>query len=148
MNALDARNTSSAQIGSGGLLQAASYLSGLSGGAWLVTSAVQAGLPVMEEVAFGVPDAESQNPKGFGGWNAQFDLIAPTLNPIEEIEFADDIISEIQGKNDAGFPVTITDAWARLLARHFTNGTFADDFLDECASLHGAGELLSGIANT
>ena len=150
LNALDGRNESSVAIGTGGLLQAASYLAGLSGGAWLVTSAVQAGLPVMQEVVFGVPNVTLQNADAnaeFGGWNAQIDLEVPSLNPLEDLAFYNDIIQEVSGKAGAGFPVTITDAWARLLARHFNNGTFASDFFDECESLHGAGELWSGIAN-
>lgn len=146
LNALDGRNESSVAIGTGGLLQAASYHAGLSGGAWLLTSAMQAGLPTMQEVAFGIPNASS-NPEGFGGWNAQMDIVAPSIDIVEDIIYYDDIFQEISGKFDAGFPLTITDAWARLLARHFLNGTFSSNFFDECDSMHGAGELWSGITN-
>ncbi|EPS99006.1 hypothetical protein FOMPIDRAFT_1017328 [Fomitopsis schrenkii] len=37
LNALDGRNSSAVSAGTGGLLQAATYLAGLSGGSWLLT---------------------------------------------------------------------------------------------------------------
>ena len=66
LNALDGRNVTSSQVGTGGLLQAADYLAGLSGGSWLVTSMSQAGFPTTRELAFGAGD--------WGGWNALFDI--------------------------------------------------------------------------
>ena len=83
----------------------------------------------------------------FGGWNAQIDILAPSDDPLKDLSFYNDIVQEVSGKTNAGFHVTITDAWARLLARHFTNGTSASDFFNECDSLHGAGELWSNVAN-
>lgn len=67
LNALDGRNATSAEVGTGGLLQAADYLAGLSGGSWLVTSLSQAGFPTIRELAFGIGE--------WGGWNALFDIL-------------------------------------------------------------------------
>lgn len=67
LNALDGRNATSAEVGTGGLLQAADYLAGLSGGSWLVTSMSQAGFTTIRELAFGVGE--------WGGWNALFDIL-------------------------------------------------------------------------
>ena len=144
LNALDGRNITSSNAGTGGLLQASSYLVGLSGGSWLVTSAVQANLPPLYEVVFG--SQSSQGPD-WGGWITQIDLVAPTIDPVTLAAFYGSIIDEIGGKRDAGFPLTINDFWARLLARHFVNGTFASSFFDNTDTTHGAGLLFSDVTN-
>lgn len=144
INALDGRNASSVSAGTGGLLQAATYLSGLSGGSWLVTSAMQANFPTFHDVIFGSSDT---SPSGYGGWNAQFDITAPNNSTAKDLEFVLGVVQEVTGKHDAGFPVTVADVWARLLARHFVNGTQSSDFFGS-NSTHGAGVLFSQIANT
>lgn len=45
LNAMDGRNATSVQKGTGGLLQATTYLSGLSGGSWLLSSYVLNNMP-------------------------------------------------------------------------------------------------------
>lgn len=145
MNALDGRNDSSKSVGTGGLLQAATYFSGLSGGSWLLTSEVQAGFPPIHELIFG-PSTDG-SAMSYGGWNAQFDIIQPNNDTAKDLAFILGVVGEISGKHAAGFPVTIADLWARLLARHFTNGTHADEFFNNTGTTHGAGELFSQIAN-
>lgn len=145
LNALDGRNSSSSDIGTGGLLQAASYIVGLSGGSWLVTSAVQANFPPINEVIFG--SSASQGSSDWGGWITELDLTSPSSDQNIDLQFLEGIITEISGKHDAGFPMTITDFWGRLLARHFVNGTSAESFFDDSDTTHGAGLLFSDIAN-
>lgn len=141
LNALDGRNASAVEAGTGGLLQAATYLTGLSGGSWLVMSLAQADFPTLPELVFQPNDSS-----GWGGWNTGFSLEAPTTDKIERLAYDLDLVTEIQGKLLAGYPVSIVDLWARILARHFTNGTNANDYFD--ASLrHGAGITLSSLAN-
>ena len=147
LNALDGRNTTSTGAGTGGLLQAATYLSGLSGGSWLVTSAMQANFPTFQEVVFGPGNGSKVSPSGFGGWNTQFDLTAPNNNTAKDLSFIFNALTEVSGKVGVGFPVTITDVWARLLSRHFVNGTQGSNFFGNDTT-HGAGVLLSQIANT
>lgn len=144
LSALDSRNTTSVAAGTGGLLQAASYLAGLSGGSWLVTSLVQADFPTIPTLIFG-PEVNSSE-DAFGGWLSQIGLSTVSTNTTVQEEFIESLIAEIAGKRAAGFPVTFTDVWARTLARHFTNGTTAANFLDTNLT-HGAGETWSGIAN-
>ncbi|KAL5496133.1 hypothetical protein ACEPAH_3050 [Sanghuangporus vaninii] len=148
LNALDARNSSSSARGTGGLLQAATYLSSLSGGSWLISSLLQSNFPSFQSLIFGSGDT---NPAGYGGWNTPFDILSPAGSSEAEQEknllYLEGIIAEITGKNAVGFPVTITDVWARLLARHFCNGTHASTFFDDTQSTHGAGILLSDIPN-
>ncbi|EKM59981.1 uncharacterized protein PHACADRAFT_250811 [Phanerochaete carnosa HHB-10118-sp] len=144
LDTLDARNTTSGALGTGGLLQAASYLAGLSGGSFLVTSLVQANFPTIPSLIFG-PDS---NPGGntFGGWLSEIGLESVSSNTTIQDDFVEVLIAEVAGKRAAGFPVTFTDVWSRALARHFTNGTTLDNFFATNVT-HGAGLTWSGIAN-
>lgn len=144
INALDSRNSSSQKAGTGGLLQAASYISGLSGGSWLLTSFAQSNFPTIQDLVFGpatVPKAG-----GFGGWNAQFDIVAPNNDTAKDTAFLISIVEEVSGKFKAGYPLSINDIWSRLLARHFVNGTFGSDFFGN-DSTHGAGITFNNITN-
>ncbi|TFK53598.1 hypothetical protein OE88DRAFT_1626468 [Heliocybe sulcata] len=145
LNALDGRNQTSAQAGTGGLLQSATYISGLSGGSWLLTSLVQADFPMIQELAFGYNFSSDSN--GWGGWLASYDLLEPSDDPVEDGVYDTAVVTEVKSKHDAGFPVTIADVWARALARHFVNGTNSDN-IDDITGTHGAGLLFSQIANT
>lgn len=138
LNTLDSRNSTSNKVGLGGLLQASTYLTGLSGGSWLVMSLSQADFPPLPEVIFG-----SSTPGAFAGWNAQFDILnAPVSNDTPALVL--DLLGETAGKAAQGFPVTVTDVWSRGLSRHFVNGTTADTFFDPNVT-HGAGETFSGL---
>ena len=139
LNSLDGRNSSSVKKGTGGLLQAASYLSGLSGGSWLVTSLYQANFPNMQELIFG------SEAKGLSGWMTEFGILAPTNDSTQTQGFIAELVSEIRGKHDAGFSVTFGDVWARTLARHFLAGTTKTNFFDN--SSHGAGKTFSGMTD-
>ncbi|KAI0633188.1 lysophospholipase catalytic domain-containing protein [Trametes polyzona] len=145
LNALDGRNQTSVQAGLGGLLQAAQYISGLSGGSWLVSSLAQANFPMLQDLVFGTQLAVTGD-DSYGGWITPIDLLEPNNNPIIAFALIDAIVFETQAKFNASFPVSVTDAWGRSLARHFVNGTSATEFIDT-NSPHGAGITLSGVAN-
>lgn len=148
MNAFDGRNTSSVQAGTGGLLQGVSYMSGLSGGGWLVSALTQAGFPTFPDLAFGM---ESDNSAGetstYGGFLAQYGFIDASSNLLREADYLANIVAEISGKKAAGFSVTMTDLWARVLARHFVSGTSNANFF-KYDSKHGAGSLWSNAAKS
>ena len=146
LNTLDGRNASSNSAGLGGLLQAATYLAGLSGGSWFLTSLAQANFPIMQELVFGYPNPTVSN-NSWGGWNANYSIYAPSSDLITDTEYVTDLVEELQGKYDTGYPVTFADFWARALARHFVNGTFPSNFYDESYT-HGAGILWSSVAET
>ena len=133
------------QTGTGGLLQAATYLTGLSGGSWLLTSLIQANFPSVSELAF--PPASASGPNGaYGGFLTQFDLTAPGPTVNDTLAYLELLIGESKAKQvSSGLPITITDPWSRSLARHFSNGTTAQNVLS--SGTHGAGILLSGIPN-
>ncbi|KAI0807094.1 lysophospholipase [Fomes fomentarius] len=144
LNALDGRNRTSVFAGTGGLLQAATYLSGLSGGSWLVSSLAQADFPTLPDLIFGHDTGTDRG--GFGGWLTQIDLLQPSPNATETAAFIGGLLQDIALKRAQGFPVTITDVWGRALARHFVNGTTAANFFD-ASRTHGAGVTLSSIAD-
>ncbi|KIJ59975.1 hypothetical protein HYDPIDRAFT_117882 [Hydnomerulius pinastri MD-312] len=145
LNAIDGRNSSSVDVGTGGLLQTASYLAGLSGGSQLVTSLAQADFPTMGELIFGDPLSLTST-DAYGGWLTQFNQLAPTGNTTTDNEYIQTLIEEVRGKFEAGFALSFNDVYARDFARHVINGTNADNFMD--ASLaHGAGLTFSGISN-
>ncbi|KAG0700944.1 lysophospholipase catalytic domain-containing protein [Suillus ampliporus] len=146
LNALDGRNSSSDTAGIGGLLQAATYLSGLSGGSWFLTSLAQANFPTIQELIFG-PSSPTVSNNSWGGWNADYDIATPSSNPVTDTEYYTDLVEELRGKYDAGYVVTFADFWGRALAKHFANGTFSSNFFDESYT-HGAGILWSAVANT
>lgn len=145
LNALDGRNSSSTSAGIGGLLQAATYLSGLSGGSWLLTSLAQANFPTIQELIFGPANPTISN-NSWGGWNANYGIGLPSYNPVTDTEYYTNLVEELRGKYDAGYVVTFADYWARAIARHFANGTFSSNFFDESYT-HGAGILWSDVAN-
>ena len=139
LNALDSRNGTSVAAGTGGLLQAATYLAGLSGGSWLVGSLAQNNFPTIHNLVFGSSDGAQT------GWNTQLDLLAPSSDSSVVQEYLETLFAELAVKYVEGFPVTVADVWARALSRHFVDGTTADNLLD--ASLtHGAGVTLSSVA--
>jgi lysophospholipase len=141
VNLLDGRNDSSANAGFGGVLQLSRYISGLSGGAWALTSMVQANFPSVPEVFFGpsTPPPNNQSGDGvWGGWNADIDIIPVNL------PFVQSLLTGLGGKARQ-FPVTFTDLWALGLARHFVNGTTEASFF-ETTGEHGAGVDFSDLA--
>lgn len=141
LNALDGRNSTSVASGTGGLLQSATYLAGLSGGGWLVSSLTQAGFPLVPDLIFGGGSAAPS-----GGWITEIDLLQVSSDPATQQQIVGLFLEEIAGKAAAGFPVTITDVWARSIARHFVSGTTAANFLDPTLA-HGAGVLWSDVTS-
>lgn len=148
LNALDVRNGTSALAGTGGLLQGATYLSGLSGGAWLVSSLTQAGFPLIQNHIFGRYSSNSSGENDdYGGFLAQYDFIDPSGNSIIDAEYLFEVVEETLGKSSAGLEVTFTDVWARVLSRHFANGTNSNNFFNSSVK-HGAGLLWSDVTST
>ncbi|KZV86590.1 lysophospholipase [Exidia glandulosa HHB12029] len=139
LSALDARNQTAKNAGTGGLLQVSSYLSGVSGGSWLLTSIVFNDLPTMHDLVLG-------NDK-LHGWLLDIDLLIPGGGNIfnQENQWVyGAVLDQVYKKADAGFDTSITDPWARLLGYHFLNGTTRDNFFTN-DSAHGAGVLWSDI---
>ena len=69
LSALDSRNSTGASAGTGGVLQLATYLSGLSGGSWMVSSLAIHDMPTLTDLVLG-SDTTS-------GWQLQYNLLLP-----------------------------------------------------------------------
>jgi lysophospholipase len=135
--AFDNRTSNSTGTGQlGGLLQASTYLAGLSGGSWLVGSLFMNNFSSVENIL-------SQNtPKSNGGtWQfANSILEGPEesgLSVLNTAEYLKDIYDTVQDKNDAGYETTITDYWGRALSYQLIN-----------ASMGGPAYTFSSIADS
>lgn len=80
ISGLDARNATAKAKGTGGLVQVSSYLSGLSGGSWLVASMLFHDFPDMYELVMG----NTNKGGNLNGWLLDKDLALPSgLNPFD-----------------------------------------------------------------
>lgn len=105
MAALDSRTPNSNQKRHlGGLLQAATYVTGLSGGSWLLTSIY------MNQFA-----SINQLVNSRQVWNLKEHLLLPR----DPLLFWGMLFDQVGRKKQAGFQVTLTDFWSRALALKF-----------------------------
>ncbi|EFI28204.1 phospholipase B [Coprinopsis cinerea okayama7 len=138
LNALDARNNSAKAAGTGGLLQVASYMTGLSGGSWITASLFFNDWPTLNDLVFGH--------NGLNGWRLDTPLVTPDgsniLSKANQWYFGS-ILWSVMAK--AKFVDTsLTDPWSRMISYHFLNQTTRDNiFSNETA--HGAGQLWSKV---
>lgn len=125
LSALDSRTANATNDGHvGGLLQGATYLAGLSGGSWLVGSIVMNNYTSVQALL----DSDDV-------WDFEHSMINPGgLNIFETASYWDDIVDDIESKEDAGFNTSLTDIWGRGLAHQLVN-----------TSDHGAALLWSDI---
>lgn len=107
--ALDNRTTGAAEKGLGGLLQSATYLTGLSGGNWLVGSLVMNNWTSVETILNNNTIWNLEHSiVDYGGWNA-----------IKAYEYYKDLWDDVHAKEDAGFEISLTDTWGRALSHQF-----------------------------
>ena len=122
--ALDERTTDSTKDGHlGGLLQASTYLVGLSGGNWLVNSIALNNFTSVQAL---------QADKNI--WDLSDSIFNPGgLNIFSTAAYYDRIIDDIEDKKEAGFDISLTDIWGRALSQQFIglpNGGPAIEFSD------------------
>jgi len=107
----------------GGLLQSATYLAGLSGGSWLVGSLYVNNFTSVQSIL----DQDTTAANSGSLWqlgNSIFE--GPDSSGIQlfgSLDYYDTIHSEIDGKSDAGYNITITDYWGRALSFQLVNAT-------------------------
>lgn len=117
--AADNRTSNSTNTGQiGGLLQATTYLAGLSGGGWLVGSIYTNNFSSVEALR-----------DGYKVWNFDNSIFeGPNEDGIQILSTADyysTIVSEVAGKANAplNFNTSITDYWGRALSFQLVNAT-------------------------
>lgn len=105
--------------GIGGLLQAATYLAGLSGGGWLVGSLFANNFSTVETLQTGS--------QGSSVWKFDSSIFkGPTESGISIVNTAEywvDVADQVASKADAGFDTSITDYWGRALSYQLVNAT-------------------------
>lgn len=152
LNALDARNKTSAAEGTGGLLQVMDYITGLSGGACLVMSMAQANYPGVYELTLGLTDNQRREASNVTeGWLAHMNFVAPASltkilenPPLLNAKWWLAVATQVKQKALSGFDVSLGDIYSRILAYHFVNGTTRENFFDAKGN-HGIDETLSDI---
>ncbi|KAM0755624.1 hypothetical protein T439DRAFT_308052 [Meredithblackwellia eburnea MCA 4105] len=137
LSALDSRNATNA----GPFLQLSEYLSGLSGGSWIVSSLAMADLPDLFSLVLGL--------NGENGWALDMGLLDPdgVLGIADNTDYYQILLEDVRAKANAGFPVSLVDLWGRALSFHFFNGTTRSNFYDEAAP-HDQGLQWSSIKYT
>ncbi|KAI2626039.1 lysophospholipase catalytic domain-containing protein [Hypomontagnella submonticulosa] len=103
--------------GIGGLLQASTYLAGLSGGGWLVGSIFANNFSTVVQLRDGYDGSSLwqfsnsifQGPKGKG------------LSIVNTVEYWDDVLDQVDDKRNAGYDASITDYWGRTLSYQLIN---------------------------
>jgi lysophospholipase len=118
--AADSRTTGAiGKGGIGGLLQASTYLAGLSGGGWLVGSLYANNFTSVEALRNGSP--------GSSVWQFQDSIFEdPASSGISLFNTASywaDVVEQVDSKKNAGFNVSITDFWGRMLSYQLINAT-------------------------
>ncbi|KAG5419833.1 PLB2 [Candida metapsilosis] len=103
--ALDSRSHVVNGKGLGGILQSASYISGLSGGSWLLGSLVSNNLISIDNLI-------DQNSL----WQLQNSLLTNGGDILNNLDYWTSISDEVEGKHRAGFGVSITDIYSRALS--------------------------------
>ena len=112
MAAFDSRTDDATSDGHlGGLLQSATYVSGLSGGGWLTGSIFLNNFTSVQAL---------QNDPDVSAWNFANSIVdGPATSGNEEQDTSDylrGIASTVDNKEDAGFETTLTDYWGRALS--------------------------------
>ncbi|KAG5642435.1 hypothetical protein DXG03_002781 [Asterophora parasitica] len=140
ISGLDARDEAAKNAGTGGLLQVASYLAGLSGGAWITGSLMFNNWPKISDMVLG-------NGNDMEGWLLELSMATPdgiNLFSDKNQEYFGSLLWSIRAKADTGIDTSITDLWARMISYHFLNQTNRKNFFTN-DSAHGAGQLWSKI---
>lgn len=113
IKAFDNRTTNSTGKGQfGGLLQSATYVSGLSGGSWLVGSIYVNNFTTISALQR-APTWQLQHPVYKG----------PESGSFSTADYYKTILDTVAMKSDAGFNISITDYWGRALSYQFINAT-------------------------
>ncbi|KAK4128916.1 hypothetical protein N657DRAFT_629925 [Parathielavia appendiculata] len=96
--------------GIGGLLQSSTYLAGLSGGGWLVSSIYANNFSTVETLRNGRKDSSI--------WNfADSIFVGPNLPGVfDTARYWADVAGQVSDKRDADFETSITDYWGRALS--------------------------------
>lgn len=124
LHAFDSRTPNSTSAGQlGGLLQAATYLSGLSGGSWLVGSLYSNNFTSVNQILAMDTDADDSGDVWQLGNSIFEGPESGGIQLLSSVNYYSALLDQVHGKEDAGFNTTITDYWGRALAYQLVNAT-------------------------
>ncbi|CAH7684851.1 lysophospholipase catalytic domain-domain-containing protein [Phakopsora pachyrhizi] len=126
LDAFDSRNKRSVDARVGGILQLSNYLACVSGGCWLAGNWATSNFPSIKSLRQNTWRLTEDN--DLWDWN-----IAKHYPKVYKV---------VKKKKKAGFPVSIVDAWGRLVSRHFIEDPSTKD------PKTGQGVLFSSIRAT
>ena len=119
IKAFDSRTPGSKESGQlGGLLQSATYVSGLSGGSWLLGS-----IYVNNFTTIGALQAEDKSNVWEFGNSMLKGPARKGISIFNTATYYDDVVKAVNSKSNAGFMTTVTDYWARGLSYQLINAT-------------------------
>lgn len=104
------------QGGIGGLLQASTYMAGLSGGGWLVGSIYSNNFSSVQDL-MNSPNVWQFQDSIFTGPSDS------SIAIVSEVQYWTDVNDQVQDKANAGFNTSITDYWGRALSYQLINDT-------------------------
>ncbi|KAJ3220236.1 Lysophospholipase 1 [Dinochytrium kinnereticum] len=108
IKAMDERSPEAVEKGTGGILQLSTYISGLSGGSFLIGSLYTTDFQTIDYLHENV-------------WHLDTDTFTPAKSDhIDNIGVYVNFLRDIAHKGRAGYPTTITDYWSRLVSVHTT----------------------------
>ncbi|KAG0148718.1 hypothetical protein CROQUDRAFT_692636 [Cronartium quercuum f. sp. fusiforme G11] len=133
LNGFDNRNQQANEAGTGGILQLSNYITGLSGGSWLVGSWATSDFPTFTELNQTVWNLTEDN--GYISWNS--------------IKRYPKAIKQAKSKSKAGFPASLVDLQAYILSHHLIipdpTGPFTEKGLNKRPSFFGCYEPLAPL---
>lgn len=122
--AFDNRTANSTGAGHlGGLLQASTYLAGLSGGSWMVGSLFTNNFTSVQHIL----DVDTGADDSGAVWQFGNSILegpdSGSIQILDSAEYYSTIYNTVQDKNEAGYNTTITDYWGRALSYQLINAT-------------------------
>ena len=100
--------------GLNGLLQASTYIAGLSGGSWLVGSVAFNNFTSIQDIVDHKTDI----------WNLKHSIVNYSgINVVKTYRYYKGISDDIDDKENAGFELSLTDTWGRALSHQFLSTT-------------------------
>lgn len=121
IQALDGRDST---LSTAGLYQAMTYHAGLSGGAWLLSAIAAENWPTISSLRDNV-------------WETQFSGGILNSSSATTVSNYVEIASDVVAKAKAGFPISLTDPWGRMLSYQFMSDSegAVDVTMSDVASL-------------
>ncbi|KAF2097764.1 lysophospholipase [Rhizodiscina lignyota] len=120
--AFDNRTSNSTSSGHiGGVLQAATYIVGLSGGNWLTGSIYTNNFTSVEDIM----NCDSNNCGSLWDFRKSI-VVGPDTSGIQLLSTADyytELFDSVHGKADAGYNTSLTDYWGRGLSYYLVNAS-------------------------